>query len=105
MPSNSAVFHAFLVFAVAALLNFTAPSLHPILKSLLPLSTTSDLNVVKLYGLSTSTCTRRVATVLKEKGVPYELIPIDFGKMEHKSHEYISTKQPFGQVPVLQVRG
>lgn len=48
-----------------------------------------------------STCTRRVATVLQEKGVPYELVPIDFGKMEQKSPEYIATKQPFGQVPVL----
>jgi len=40
--------------------------------------------------------------ILKEKNVPYQLEVIDFGKLEHKSPDYISTKQPFGQVPVLQ---
>jgi glutathione S-transferase len=58
---------------------------------------------LKLYGASMSTCTRRVATVLKEKGVLYELVPIDFSKRQHKSEHYIATMQPFGQVPVLQV--
>ncbi|EJD04216.1 glutathione S-transferase [Fomitiporia mediterranea MF3/22] len=56
---------------------------------------------VKLYGAPMSTCTRRVATVLKEKGVPYELVLIDFSKAEHKSPDYVANLQPFGQVPVL----
>ena len=56
--------------------------------------------VLKLYGLSGSTCTRRAAVVLEEKQVPYEFIPIDMAKGEHKQAEY-TKKQPFGQVPYL----
>ena len=56
--------------------------------------------VLKLVGSPISTCTRRVAVILKEKQVPYEFVPIDFAKGEHKSPEYL-TKQPFGQVPYL----
>jgi len=39
--------------------------------------------------------------VLKEKKVPYQLIPVDIGKGEQKDPLYLDTKQPFGQVPVL----
>jgi glutathione S-transferase len=56
--------------------------------------------VLKLYGHPISTCTKRVATVLHEKGVPFEMHTIDFVKAEHKSSEY-RTKQPFGQIPYL----
>ncbi|CCM05619.1 uncharacterized protein FIBRA_07848 [Fibroporia radiculosa] len=56
--------------------------------------------VLKLYGFPLSTCTRRVALVLKEKNVPYELVPVDLTKNEHKSAEFM-TKQPFGQVPYI----
>ena len=56
--------------------------------------------VLKLYGSPLSSCTRRVAIVLKEKEVPYELITINFAKGEHKSVEY-REKQPFGQVPYI----
>jgi glutathione S-transferase len=56
--------------------------------------------VLKLYGSPLSSCTRRVAIVLKEKEVPYELITINFAKGEHKSAEY-REKQPFGQVPYI----
>lgn len=59
--------------------------------------------VLKLYGSAVSTCTRRVAVVLKEKEVPYEFIPVDFTKGENKTPEYLS-KQPFGQVPYIDVR-
>ena len=58
--------------------------------------------VLKLYGSSQSTCTRRVATVLKEKEVPYEFVAIDFMKGENKTPEYL-VKQPFGQVPYIEV--
>jgi len=56
--------------------------------------------LLKIYGSPLSTCTRRVAIVLKEKEVPYEVITIDFAKGEHKSAEY-REKQPFGQIPYI----
>jgi glutathione S-transferase len=56
--------------------------------------------VLKIYGSSLSTCTRRVATVLKEKEVPYEIISIDYAKGQHKSAEH-REKQPFGQIPYI----
>ncbi|KIP01414.1 hypothetical protein PHLGIDRAFT_113065 [Phlebiopsis gigantea 11061_1 CR5-6] len=56
--------------------------------------------VLKLYGMPASTCTRRVATALKEKNVPYELVPVDLAKGEHKAAAFIA-KQPFGQVPYI----
>jgi glutathione S-transferase len=56
--------------------------------------------VLKLYGSTRATCTRRVATVLKEKQIPYELIEINLMKGDHKTTEYIN-KQPFGQIPYI----
>ena len=56
--------------------------------------------VLKLYGSPVSTCTRRVATVLTEKKVPFEFHPIDFAKGEHKAPAFLQ-RQPFGQVPYL----
>jgi len=56
--------------------------------------------VLKLYGAALSTCTRRVALIAKEKGVPYELISIDLIKAEHKSPAF-RENQPFGQVPYI----
>jgi glutathione S-transferase len=56
--------------------------------------------VLKLYGNPLSTCTQRVATVLHEKNVPFEIVSIDLSKGEHKRPEYLA-KQPFGQVPYI----
>jgi len=56
--------------------------------------------VLKLVGSPFSTCTARVATVLHEKKVPYELVPIDFAKGEHKKPDFLAL-QPFGQVPYI----
>lgn len=56
---------------------------------------------LKLYGPIQSMCTQRVLTVVKELGIDIELVPIDFAKQEHKTKEYLETKQPFGVVPVL----
>jgi len=56
--------------------------------------------VLKLVGNPLSTCTRRVAVVLKEKKVPFEIVTIDLAKGEHKGPEFLA-KQPFGQVPYL----
>ncbi|KAG7085972.1 hypothetical protein E1B28_003497 [Marasmius oreades] len=56
--------------------------------------------VLKLYTALLSTCGRRVATVLHEKQIPYELVVIDLGKGEHKAPEFVKY-QPFGQVPYI----
>ncbi|KAJ7084258.1 glutathione S-transferase [Mycena epipterygia] len=56
--------------------------------------------ILKLYGDTLATCTRRVATVLYEAKVPFELIQIDRSKGEHKTREYLE-KQPFGQIPYI----
>jgi len=56
--------------------------------------------VLKLYSAARSTCGQRVAMVLNEKGVPFELNVIDLTKGEHKAPEFVE-KQPFGQVPYL----
>ncbi|THU96113.1 glutathione S-transferase [Dendrothele bispora CBS 962.96] len=54
--------------------------------------------VLKLYGAPMSTCTKRVAVVLHEKKIPYELISVDFAKI--KEPEFL-VKQPFGQIPYI----
>jgi glutathione S-transferase len=59
---------------------------------------------IKLYGFPQSTCTRRVATVLAEKDISYEMIALDFGSAEHKKPEYLKL-QPFGKVPLLDDNG
>ncbi|PPQ85461.1 hypothetical protein CVT25_006673 [Psilocybe cyanescens] len=56
--------------------------------------------VLTLVGSPVSTCTRRVAMVLHEKGVPYEFKSVNLAKQEHKSPEYVE-KQPFGVVPYI----
>ncbi|KAF7362893.1 hypothetical protein MVEN_00639600 [Mycena venus] len=56
--------------------------------------------ILKLYGGKTATCTRRVATVLHELKVPFELIEIDFMNGEHKTPEYMKF-QPFGLIPYI----
>ena len=102
MPSLAV--HALTVLALAILLNLASTNLKPYLSSISLVSqNTMSVTPVKLYGMPTSTCTRRVATVLKEKNVPYELVLIDLSKGEHKSPQYVAEYQPFGQVPVLKV--
>src|SRR4051794_15804913 len=56
--------------------------------------------VLKIYGAAHSTCTRRVLTVLAEKNLEYELIPINLARNEQASKDF-RAKQPFGKVPVL----
>jgi glutathione S-transferase len=60
--------------------------------------------VLKVHGVKGSTCTQRVLTALNEKGVPYELITINFAKAENKSETYLKL-QPFGKIPVLEDDG
>ncbi|KAJ6568240.1 glutathione S-transferase-like protein [Mycena vulgaris] len=57
--------------------------------------------VLKLHGNARSTCTKRVAVVLMEKGVPFEFVPVTV----MKSEEYKANMQPFGQIPVLEDNG
>ncbi|KAL1960617.1 hypothetical protein VTO42DRAFT_7196 [Malbranchea cinnamomea] len=56
--------------------------------------------VLKLYGNQHSTNAQRVAFVLNEKNVPFEFVPVDFAKGEHKS-EATLRYQPFGAVPYI----
>ena len=61
----------------------------------------SSINMVlKLYGSYRSPWVRLVAAILKEKQVPYELVPVDLPNGEHKKPEYLA-KHPFGQIPSI----
>ncbi|KAJ7716973.1 glutathione S-transferase-like protein [Mycena maculata] len=60
--------------------------------------------MLKLYGFHSSTCVRRVATVLLEKQVPFEFVDIDLATAEHKSGAFLE-HQPFGQVPYIEDDG
>lgn len=55
---------------------------------------------ITLFGHPMSTCTRKVLTVLAEKGVHYHFELVDLMTGQHKSVEHLE-RQPFGQVPVL----
>lgn len=50
--------------------------------------------VLKLHGMTGSTCTKRVAVVLKEKNVTFEFVPVDVMAGAHKQPEYLK-KQPY----------
>ena len=56
--------------------------------------------VLKLYSTTGSACAQRVAVVLNEKGIPFELSLVDAANGEHKGAEYLK-KQPFGQIPYI----
>ncbi|KAJ7464244.1 glutathione S-transferase [Mycena galericulata] len=58
--------------------------------------------VLKLHGDARSTCTKRVAVVLIEKDVPFQLVP---ATAIAKSAKYKASMQPFGQIPVLEDDG
>jgi len=59
----------------------------------------------KLYGSTSpsSTYTRLVAMIAKERNIPYEFIPVDLQKGDHKQPAYLE-HHPFGQVPYITVR-
>lgn len=56
---------------------------------------------MKVYGSPRSTCTRKVLTVLEEKGAPYEFRLVDLAKREQKAAEHVA-RQPFGVIPVIE---
>ncbi len=55
---------------------------------------------MKLYGHPMSTCTRKVLTVLGEKGEKPDFVVVDIMKGEGKTPENLS-RQPFGRVPSI----
>ncbi|KAJ6606049.1 hypothetical protein DFH09DRAFT_896831 [Mycena vulgaris] len=57
--------------------------------------------VLKLYGPArTAGSIGTVLMTLAEKNVPFELIPLDMAKYEHKTTEYRAL-HPFGQIPAI----
>ena len=59
---------------------------------------------MKIYGHPLSTCTRKVLTILAEKGVTPDLEIVDFTKGEHKQDTHLAF-QPFGQLPAIEDDG
>src|SRR5262245_37977023 len=59
---------------------------------------------MKIYGHPMSTCTRKVLTVLAEKGHEAEFVLVDLLKGEQKQPDHLA-RQPFGVVPVLDDNG
>ncbi|KAM1033886.1 hypothetical protein FF1_037322 [Malus domestica] len=56
---------------------------------------------MKVHGVAVSTCTSRVLTILHEKGLDFELVPVNLLAGEHKQPPFLA-KNPFGQIPVLE---
>ncbi|CAA7032810.1 unnamed protein product [Microthlaspi erraticum] len=57
--------------------------------------------VVKLYGQIKAGNPQRVLLCFLEKGIEFEVIPVDLNKFEQKKPEYL-LRQPFGQVPAIE---
>ncbi|XP_043695993.1 glutathione S-transferase-like [Telopea speciosissima] len=55
----------------------------------------------KVHGSVFSTATMRAFATLHEKGVEFEVVPIDMRAGEHKKEPFISLN-PFGQVPAYE---
>uniref|UniRef100_A0A0D9V9X6 glutathione transferase n=1 Tax=Leersia perrieri TaxID=77586 RepID=A0A0D9V9X6_9ORYZ len=55
----------------------------------------------KLYGMALSGNVVRVATALNEKGLDFEIVPVDLRTGAHKQPDFLALN-PFGQIPVLQ---
>ncbi|KAG2697403.1 hypothetical protein I3760_07G103500 [Carya illinoinensis] len=56
---------------------------------------------LKLYGLPMSTNTTRVMACLHEKGVDFELVPVDLFGGENRQPPFLA-KNPLGRIPVLE---
>ncbi|KAG9443756.1 hypothetical protein H6P81_015096 [Aristolochia fimbriata] len=57
---------------------------------------------LKLHGIPVSTCTTRVLACAYEKGLEIEIVPVNLLAGEHKTPDFLATKNPFGQIPVLE---
>ncbi|KAJ7611103.1 glutathione S-transferase [Mycena polygramma] len=58
------------------------------------------MGILKLYGMHQASTTRRIATVLHELQVPFELHEVNILKGESKLPAYLEM-QPFGQIPCI----
>ncbi|KAK6254522.1 hypothetical protein SCA6_015827, partial [Theobroma cacao] len=56
---------------------------------------------IKVHGYAMSTCTARVLLCLSEKGLEYEVVPVDVANGAHKQQPYLSLN-PFGQIPAFE---
>ncbi|KAJ7189189.1 glutathione S-transferase [Mycena filopes] len=56
--------------------------------------------ILKLYGASYATTAHRVAIVLHELKIPFELVEVDIMKGEQRKPEHLA-RQPFGHVPYI----
>ncbi|KAF6765860.1 glutathione S-transferase [Ephemerocybe angulata] len=55
---------------------------------------------ITLHASPLSSASQRVALVLHELHIPFDLVPVDMARNAHKSPEHLAN-QPFGQVPFL----
>lgn len=56
---------------------------------------------IKIHGVKAFAGTQYVTIVLRELGVPYEVVYVDVASSAHKSADWIADMHPFGQTPVL----
>ena len=56
---------------------------------------------MRLYDGGRAPNPRRVRVFLAEKGIALDTVPVDIGRREHLSPDYIS-RNPYGQVPALE---
>uniref|UniRef100_A0A0E0FYE7 glutathione transferase n=1 Tax=Oryza nivara TaxID=4536 RepID=A0A0E0FYE7_ORYNI len=56
---------------------------------------------LRVYGMALSANVVRVETVLNEKGLDFDLVPVDLRTAAHKQPHFLALN-PFGQIPVLQ---
>lgn len=63
----------------------------------------SDLSV-KIYGANASAPTRCVLAFCEQANVPYEFIPVELSKKEHKTAQFLAMN-PLGKVPVMEDDG
>ncbi|XP_051141859.1 glutathione S-transferase-like [Andrographis paniculata] len=56
---------------------------------------------IKVHGSRVSTATMRVTAALTEKGLQFELAPVNMAEGHHKQQPFLSLN-PFGQVPAFE---
>ncbi|CAN6468823.1 unnamed protein product [Victoria cruziana] len=56
---------------------------------------------LKVYGMPMSPCTATVLACLGEKGLDYELVPVNVRAGQHKQPSFLAIN-PFGQIPALE---
>ena len=59
--------------------------------------------VLKIHGITLSPNVQMVIFICKELGLEYEVVPVDISTGVQKTEPFLQ-KNPFGQIPVLEVR-